>query len=307
MTERLDLEDSGSRDPVDTGLASNNDIRIRYERSGPTDGVPLLLIMGVGMQMIMWHDDLVRAFTDRAFSVARYDHRDCGESTHLHNAGRPTIMKMLLRPSSAAYTLGDMADDAAAVMDELDWPSAHVVGISMGGMIAQELAIHHPDRLRTLTSMMATPTPRIGRISLRTAARLNRLQDRPVTTKDNAGELMADLFELIGSPGHDLDVEWLRETGRRAFDRGYDQSGRLRHEAALMAGKDRRSALADVRVPTLVLHGEADPVWKVAAGRATAEAIPGARLVTIPGLGHGLLPRSVWPTVVDEIVRLTGV
>jgi len=262
--------------------------------------------MGLGMQMIMWHDDLCDAFADRGFAVARFDHRDVGLSTHLHEAGRPTIMRMMLRPGAAAYRLGNMADDAVAVLDALRWRRAHIVGISLGAMVAQEIAIHHSGRLLSLTSISATANPRIGRLSMRMAMRLQRLQDRPVADRDEAGQLMVDLFDLIGSPGHDMDEPWLRERGRLAFDRGYDQAGRLRHEAALMASRDRRCQLAELRIPALVVHGEADRIWDLSGGRATADAIPGARMMTIPGYGHGVLPRALWPDVVDGVSRLAG-
>jgi pimeloyl-ACP methyl ester carboxylesterase len=288
-------------------VARNGEIEFCYERIGPVDGKPLLLINGIGMQLIMWREEFCVALADRGFAVARYDQRDVGRSTHLHSAGRPTIAQMLLRPSSAAYTLRDMADDAVSVMDALGWSRAHVVGISMGGMIAQELAIQHRDRVASLTSMMATASPRIGRLSIRTARKLNRLQDRPVADRDDAGQLMVDLFTFMGSPSSDLDEAWLRDAGRRAYDRGYDQAGRLRQEAALMASKDRRAALRTLDLPALVVHGQDDPIWAPVAGRATAEAIPRARLVTFPDLGHGLLPQALWPAVIEEICRLARV
>ncbi|WP_123603283.1 alpha/beta fold hydrolase [Micromonospora sp. Llam0] len=280
------------------------EIEIAYQRLGDPQGEPLLLIMGLGMQMIMWHDDFCSALTGRGFAVARFDHRDVGASTHLHADGRPTILRMMLRPGAATYRIEDMAGDALAVLDALGWPRAHVVGISLGAMVAQQLAIDHPDRLLSLTSIAATATPRIGRLSMRTAMKLQRMQDRPVADRDDAGQLMVDLYELIGSPGHDMDVDWLREMGRRAFDRGYDQAGRLRHEAALMASRDRRAGLAKLRIPALVVHGEADRIWRLPGGEATAAAIPGARLVTYPGLGHGILPRDLWSDVIDHICQL---
>jgi pimeloyl-ACP methyl ester carboxylesterase len=213
---------------------------------------------------------------------------------------------MMLRPGAAAYRLENMAGDAVAVLDALGWPKAHVVGISLGAMIAQELAIRHPSRVLSLTSMSATATPKIGRLTMRMAMRLQKLQDRPVGNPEEAGQLMVDLFDLIGSPGLDMDEPWLRERGRLAFQRAYDQAGRLRHEAALMASKDRRAGLAQLKIPALVVHGEADKIWNVAGGRATAAAIPGARLMTFPGYGHGVLPRALWGDVVDGVSQLAG-
>ncbi|MFE3982987.1 alpha/beta fold hydrolase [Nocardia tengchongensis] len=288
------------------GFAVNGEVRIRYEVRGPVDGDPLLLLLGVGMQLVMWHEDLLADFVGRGFRVAILDYRDCGESTHLDAAGRPTLTKMMTRPSRAPYTLRDMADDVVAVLDELGWAAAHIVGMSMGGMIAQELAIHHRERVSTLTSMMATPTPSIGRISMRTGMKLTRMQDREVRNREDAGEILGDVLSLMGSPGIDDDLGWVREAGARAYDRAYDQAGRLRQEYALMAGGDRRTALATLDLPVTVIHGDADAIWKPSAGQATAEIVKGARLVMVPGMGHGLLPRRYWPLVVDEVCRLTG-
>lgn len=282
-------------------------VHIAYERFEASEGEPLLLLMGLGMQMIMWHEDFCAELTRRGFTVARFDHRDVGQSTHLHSFGRPTMLRMMLRPSTAPYRLTDMAGDTLAVLDALGWQRAHLVGISLGGMVAQEVAIRHPDRVRTLTSIAATASPRIGRLTLRTGMKLQRMQDRPVADREDAGQLMVDLFELIGSPGFDMDRDWLRETGARAYDRGYDQAGRLRHEAAVISSDDRRSALSGLDLPALVVHGDADRIWRPAGGRATAEAIPGAKLVTYPGLGHGLVPHALWPEVIDHICQLAEV
>lgn len=288
------------------GAERDEQINIAYQRLGQPGGEPLLLIMGLGMQMIMWQDEFCAALAARGFTVARYDHRDTGASTHLHDAGRPTLARMMFRPSAAPYLVADMAGDAVAVMDALGWPSAHVAGISLGGMLAQELAIHHPDRVRSLTSIAATASARIGRLSFRLGLKLQRMQNRRVTNRDEAGQLMVDLFGLIGSPGYDMDQDWLREAGRQAYERGYDQSGRLRHEAAVVASKDRRPGLRGLAIPAVVIHGEADRVWRPAGGRATAEAIPGARLVTYPGFGHGLLPRALWLPVINDICGIAG-
>ncbi|HEV2637127.1 MAG TPA: alpha/beta hydrolase [Actinocrinis sp.] len=304
MLNRSDHAGIAAQQPTYEGIAQNGDIRIAFQRFGPAGGKPLLLLNGVGMQMIMWREEFCAALVDRGFTVVRFDQRDVGESTHLHAAGRPSILRMLLRPSTAPYTLRDMAADAASVLDALDWPQAHIVGISMGGMVAQELAIHHRDRVQSLTSIAATASPRIGRISVKTARRLNKLQDRKLATGEDAGQLMVDLFALMGSPDLDMDEQWLRAAGARAFGRAYDVPGRLRQEAALMAGKDRRAALGALDLPTLVVHGDVDPIWALAAGEATAAAIPGSQLITVPRLGHGLLPESVWPTVLDGIDRL---
>ena len=286
-------------------IAQRDSVRIAYEAFGPPEGEPLLLIMGLGMQMLAWHDGFLRALVEQGFQVVRFNNRDVGLSTHFAEAGKPSVFGMVFRPqATASYGLDAMANDALVVLDALGWDSAHVVGGSLGGMIGQVLAVRHAPRVRTLTSMMATPSPRIGRSTIRFAMKIAGLQRRPIRDREEAAQRHVDLFGLIGSPGYALDEPWLREVGRLSYDRGYDPAGRLRQQAALLASGDRRKELSEVNVPTLVLHGEEDKVWRPSRGRATAEAIPGARLVTYPGMGHGALPRELWPAVVCEIRRL---
>lgn len=286
-------------------IAQRDRVRIAYEAFGPPKGEPLLLIMGLGMQMIAWHDGFLRALVEQGFQVARFDNRDVGLSTHFAEADKPSVFGMIFRPqATASYGLDAMANDALVVLDALGWESAHVVGGSLGGMIGQVLAVRHAPRVRTLTSMMATPCPRVGRSTIRFAMKIASLQQQPVRDREEAAQRNLDLFRLIGSPGYALDEPWLREVGRLSYDRSYDPAGRLRQQAALLASGDRRKELSGVNVPTLVLHGEEDKVWRPRGGRATAEAIPGAQLVTYPGMGHGALPRELWPVVVCEIRRL---
>ena len=290
--------------------ATRNGIEIAYETFGGPPGDPLLLVMGVGAQMIYWHDEFCAALVERRFWVVRFDNRDAGLSTHLSAAGVPSQLRMLRRPAEAAvYHLEDMADDAVAVLDALRWKAAHVVGRSLGGMIAQTLAIRHPSRVLSLTSISSTPSARIGRASLGMALRMllanpaamrNR---RPASTEEAAEQMMRG-HRIVGSPGYPLDEAWLREVGRRMFERdGIDAAGRQRQNAAILAAGDRRPALASVRVPTLVVHGEADPLVRLAGGRETAAAVPGAKLVTFPGMGHDL-PRELWPAIIDQIRTL---
>jgi pimeloyl-ACP methyl ester carboxylesterase len=287
-----------------TGLARHDDVTIAYERLGPPDGEPLLLIMGLGMQLVSWPDELCAMLVDRGFSVVRFDNRDAGQSTHFSHAGNPSVLQLFARPRAVApYRLADMAGDAAAVLDAVGWASAHVVGASLGGMIAQALAIGHPDRVRTLTSVMSTPSPRIGRPR---PGALAALGERPATNRDEAGERMVRVFRVIGSPGYPHNEDWLRDVGRRAYDRGHDPAGGRRQLAAIRASGDRRAALAGIRMPTLVLHGDADPLVRPAGGRATAAAVPGARLVVYPGMGHDL-PYPLWSDMIDQIGDLIGV
>ena len=283
--------------------AANGRVEIAYETFGAPAGEPMLIVMGLGMQMLLWHPDFCTALADTGFSVARYDNRDIGLSTHLREAGAPSLLRILARPAAAArYRIDDMADDGIAVLDSLGWASAHVVGVSMGGMIAQTMAIRHPHRVRSLTSIMSTPSTRIGRPSMRAMA---VLATPPVRNREAAGRRMVDLFRVIGSPRYPHDDAWLREVGLQAYDRSHDPAGVARQLAAINASADRRPGLSRLAIPTLVLHGEADPMVRPSGGRATAAAVPGARLVTYPGMGHDL-PRALWDDMISEIREVTA-
>jgi pimeloyl-ACP methyl ester carboxylesterase len=294
---------------VTISRAHHDGVRIAYETFGSPSGDPLLLVMGTGAQMLFWPDELCAALTERGFVVTRFDNRDAGLSTHLSAAGVPNQLEMLTRPAqAAAYRLEDMADDAVAVLDASGWRAAHVVGQSMGGMIAQTMAIRHPSRVLSLTSISSTPSPRIGRASLKTPIRLlvanpAVLTGRPPATPEQAAERLVRAFRVIGSPGYPLDEAWLRDVGRRMHERGIDPAGARRHNAAILASGDRTAALAGVRVPTLVVHGADDPMVRLEGGRATAAAIRGARLVVLSGMGHDL-PRALWPAIIDEVRAL---
>jgi len=290
--------------------ARNEDIVLAYETFGPPGGEPLPLISGTGAQMLIWPEGFCTALVDRGFRVARFDNRDTGLSTHLTGASAPGWLTAMLRPSAAPYRLHDMADDAVAVMDALGWPDAHVVGASLGGMIAQALAIRHPGRVRTLTSIMSTPSARIATMPTLAAIRaLARAAGTPVTSPDQAADRAVALKRIIGSPGYPLDEDMVRDIAARSFQRHPDaeQAERddQRQRAAVIASGDRRPALAGLRIPALVIHGEQDPVIRPRGGRATARAIPGARLVTYPGMGHDL-PAALWPSIVAEITAHTS-
>lgn len=282
--------------------ATHGPISLAVER-GPGSGEPLLLVMGLGMQMHFWHDELVARFAERGFATARFDNRDVGLSTHLHERGAPALLPLLLNAGRvASYRVEDMAGDAVAVLDALGWASAHVVGVSMGGMVAQAMAIGHPERVRTLTSIMSTPSPRIGR-PMPSAARA--LLIRPARSADEAAERIVAVSKVIGSPGYPMDTGWLQSYARRAFARSNDPAGVARQLAAINGSPSRVKALHSVRVPTLVVHGAKDPLVRPSGGRATAAAVPGSRLMMLPGMGHSL-PRELWGVVVDAVAALAG-
>ena len=282
-------------------ITEANGIDLAYETFGEHGRPPILLVMGIGAQMIGWHDDFCDALSV-GHHVVRFDNRDAGESQWLE--GTVDLAACLAGDtSSAVYTLEDMADDAAALIDRLELDSAHVVGASMGGMIAQTLAIRHPQRVRTLTSIMST-TGEPG-AATPTEAATAALLSPPARTREEAMERSVAVGRVIGSPGFRRDEQDVRERAARAWDRGVNPAGFARQLAAIHASGDRTPALASVRAPTLVVHGEDDPLVPVTGGRATAAAIPGADLWVVPGMGHDL-PRALWPDLIGRVGALVG-
>lgn len=280
--------------------APANGIEIAYETFGDPGGRPLLLVMGLATQMLAWHEEFCGALVDLGFHVVRYDNRDIGLSTHMHDAPPPDVMAALGGDtSSASYTLDDLADDAVALLDHLGIDRAHVVGASMGGMIAQTVAIRHPARVASLTSIMSTPSPAIGSP---TQEALAVLFAPPATSREEAVARARATYEVIGSPGYPLDTAWLETVSGEAYDRAYDPLGVARQLLAIHASGDRTPRLRDLAVPTLVVHGDADPLVQVAGGHATAEAVPDAELMVLEGMGHNL-PRELWPTITSAIAK----
>ena len=273
-------------------------IKLCYETFGEESDPTVLLIMGLGMQMIAWHEDLCRELAERGFYVVRFDNRDVGRSTHLDGVAPPSLLALLRRNPHAPYTLTDMADDAAGLLTELDLAPAHVIGASMGGMIAQTLAVRHPALVRSLTSIMANtgslwsgqPAPSLYPLLLR----------RPTQGRERAIEQGVRTFEAIGSRRFQ-DTQDVRALAGQSYDRDYDRAGVARQLGAIVASGDRTTQLRCVRAPTLVVHGSADRLVRPSGARATARAIPGARLMTIAGMGH-YLPRRAWPALIDAIV-----
>jgi pimeloyl-ACP methyl ester carboxylesterase len=281
-------------------IARVNGIEIAYERIGDPSNPPLLLVMGLGMQLIHWDRELCDMLAGRGFHVIRFDNRDVGHSTKI-DAPVPDVRRAMLGLHvDAPYLLGDMADDAAGLLDHLGIEAAHVVGASMGGMIGQTLAINHPDRVLSLTSIMSTTGERrVGRPKLRVWGVLVRRAPRQ---KQGFIDHFVRVFKMIGSRGFELDEERIRELAAATYERDHDTTGTGRQLAAILASGDRTAGLRSVRVPTTVIHGRDDPLVPFRGGRATAEAVPDARLIAIPGMGHDL-PREIWPQVVDAVAE----
>jgi pimeloyl-ACP methyl ester carboxylesterase len=277
------------------------EIDVCYETFGAPSDPALLLVMGLATQMLGWHEDFCEELAARGFHVIRFDNRDVGRSTAMRDLGVPTIGQLLRRDKHAAgYTLDDMADDGVGLMDTLGLERAHVVGASMGGMIAQTMAIRHPERVLSLASIMSNtgsrwagqPRPRMYPALLKRAPR-----DREAYVQH-----IVELFTLIGSPGFDHDEAELRERAGRGYERGTNPAGAARQLAAIIASGDRTPLLRKITAPTVVIHGAADKLVPLSGGRATARAIPAAALLTIPGMGHDL-PRAAWPQIVGAIAE----
>jgi pimeloyl-ACP methyl ester carboxylesterase len=277
-------------------------IALAYETFGRPADPPLLLIMGLGAQLLSWPEDFCRELVSRHLFVVRFDNRDVGLSSHLHTAPLPDMAAIMAGdPSSAPYSLSDMAADAAGLIEGLGLGSAHIVGASLGGTIAQVLAVEHPERVRSLTSIMSTTNdPTVGQWTEEAFAQL-AVQAEP--TREATIERDVRVNRVIGSPAFRTSEAELRDRAGRAFDRDVDPDGTTRQFAAFLASPDRTADLANVVAPTVVIHGAADPVIEVSGGRATAAAIPDAELFVIDGMGHDL-PRQLWPRFADRISAL---
>jgi pimeloyl-ACP methyl ester carboxylesterase len=284
-------------------FATANGIELCYEEFGDPADPAVLLIMGLATQMLGWHADFCTQLADRGFRVIRFDNRDIGRSTHVEGAP-PTLAQLATRSRKAAhYSIDDMADDAVGLLDALGIERAHIVGASMGGMIAQSLAARHPDRTLTLTSIMSNTGSRLnGQPALSV---MPLFLKSPPRGRDAYIERTVELFGVIGSPGFDRDEADLRDMLAHGWDRGHDAAGPGRQLAAVLAASDRRKLLGTISVPALVIHGTADRLVRPSGGRATAKAIPGARLLLIDGMGHDL-PRGAWPRILDAFQDLTA-
>jgi pimeloyl-ACP methyl ester carboxylesterase len=281
-------------------FATVGDIELCYETFGDPSDPPMLMIMGLGAQMVAWNTDFIAELVERGFFVIRFDNRDSGRSTKLRHARPPTPLELATRRAGAAatYTLSDMAADAAGLLDHLGIESAHVVGASMGGMIAQMLAAEHPDRVRSLASIMSTTGSRLaGQPALRTYPFLLK---RAPDDREQFIERAVALFRIVGSTAFERDEDELRRMIGLSFDRGVSAAATGRQLAAIAASGNRTAALRRIKAPTVVIHGNKDVLVRPSGGKATARAIPGARLEPIEGMGHDL-PRGVWPRIVTAI------
>lgn len=282
-----------------------NGIQIEYEVHGDPANPPLLLVMGLGAQLTLWPIELVEALVARGYYVIRHDNRDIGLSQKFKEHGIPNfrrvaLLRMLgLRPRTP-YTLSDMAADAAALLGALGIEKAHVVGASMGGMIVQLMAVNHPDKLLSMTSIMSTTGSR--RVPPAKPEAMKALLNRapPGATLDQVLPIGLHVSRAIGSPAYPATEERLRANIARDFNRSFFPEGAARQIAAIVADGDRRKRLAKVATPTLVIHGVDDPLVPVEGGRDTAASIPGAKLLEIPGMGHDL-PLELVDEIADAI------
>ena len=286
--------------------AAVNGIELHYEVIGDDDGVPLVLVMGLGAQMIVWDDDFCAALADRGFKVVRYDNRDVGLSTKFDD--RPSANAEMLAAAMAGgtieapYLLTDMAADAVGLLDHLGIDAAHVVGASMGGMIAQTMAIEHPGRVLSLTSIMSTTgDPAVG---APTGEALTALLIPRPTDRDAAIAAGVAASRIIGSPEH-FDEDRARARATATYDRCFHPAGLGRQLLAVLASGDRTERLRALDVPTLVIHGDKDPLVTPSGGEATAAAIPGAELLVLEGMGHDL-PPTFWPQIVEAVTNLAA-
>jgi pimeloyl-ACP methyl ester carboxylesterase len=272
-----------------------NGLQIYYETLGPDDGEPILMIMGLGGQMIYWPEALYRRLAEAGHRVILFDNRDVGLSEKLEAAGAPDIAGVVAaiqagRKPEVAYTLDDMAADAAALLDALGIERAHIVGASMGGFIAQLVAADYPEKTLSLTSIMSsTGNPDLPRATPEAMARLNTPAPDPHKDFDAFLDSAVEGARIMG-PVYPIDEAAVRAQARRNFERCYYPVGFQRQYAGIMASPDRRPKLKTITAPTLVIHGEADPLVPVEGGRDTAANISGAELRTYPGMGHELPP-----------------
>jgi pimeloyl-ACP methyl ester carboxylesterase len=281
----------------------SNGQMICYDSFGDRDAAPMLLIMGLGAQMTLWDEDFCEALAQRGFFVVRFDNRDIGRSSRIDKLVKVDLPALLMaqmqgKPINVPYTLRDMAADAAGVLDALNIPAAHIVGASMGGMIAQEMAIHFPQRVRSLVCIMSStgapglpgPTPEAAAV----------LMGTPPQTREDYITQFKRTWKVLRAGDFPRDEARDEQRAASFYERGLNPPGVARQMIAIIASGDRTAALSGVTAPTLVIHGEADPLVPLPAGLATASAIPGAHMLQIPRMGHAL-PEEFWPEIIEAI------
>jgi pimeloyl-ACP methyl ester carboxylesterase len=280
--------------------ANVGEVELVYESIGDPADPPLLLVMGLGMQLIHWDLEFCDGLAERGFRVIRFDNRDAGLSTKIA-APVPNVMRAMAGfPVRAPYLLDDMANDSFGLLDHLGIERAHVTGVSMGGMIAQTMAIRRPERVLSLGSMLSTTGDRrVGTPKLRVWSVLMR---RAPQQRDAYIEYFARIFKMIGSPRYPVEEARMRERAAATYDRCHNPAGTARQLGAVLASGSRTAALRRLDVPTVVIHGKSDPLVPFRAGVATARAIPGAELVAFPGMGHDV-PRELWPHFTDALTK----
>ena len=288
-----------------------NGLKLEYDERGPRDGRPVLLIMGLGSQMTRWPDPFLDQLAGDGCRVIRFDNRDIGLSSWFDEAGIPDFGAIAGavaagKSPALAYSLEDMAADAVGVLDALGIERAHIVGVSMGGMIAQLVTIHYPDRVLSLTSIMSSSGNRaLPRATKEAQAMLTTPAPNPETDRDAFLDRAVASSRIIGSPAYPLDEAVVRERAAADLDRAYHPAGFARQYAAIIAAPDRRARLAQIKVPTVVLHGADDPLVPVEAGRDTAANIPGAELEVVEGMWHDI-PPALYGRIIAAIHRAAG-
>lgn len=286
-------------------LVVANNIHINYDSFGDKRHPTIVLIMGLATQMIYWDEQFCKLLAAQGYWVIRFDNRDNGKSTWLDSSPVPSNLALLAnavfkRPLGAAYLLSDMMNDTLGLLDALDLDSAHIVGASMGGMIAQEIAIHHPQRVKSLTSIMSTTGNR--ELPKPSTAFSFKMLRRPPKDVDKAVIYGMHMWRLIQGDYYPFDQQKVHGLIMQALKRGFNPAGNTRQLAAILDSPDRTEGLNTLQVPSLVLHGEDDPLVPVACGIATAKAIPNAKLKTYPGMGH-TLPSQLYNDITKQILE----
>jgi pimeloyl-ACP methyl ester carboxylesterase len=282
------------RAQISTGM------ELEYEMFGEAASPTVVLVMGFSLQMTAWDPRFCQSLAERGFRIVRFDNRDVGKSTKLAHAGVPDFARAVRGDRSMApYAIEDMADDLAALIVALGVPAAHIVGLSMGGFIVQETAIRHPGRVLSFASMLSSTGHR--RVGQARPEAMAAFLAPPPADRESAVDQEVSRWRVIGSPGFPFDEEATRRRSRDAWERDHDPAGMARQAAAILTQRDRTADLARLRVPVLVVHGASDPLIHVSGGEATARAIPGARLLVVPGMGHDL-PEAAWPEILEAVV-----